>query len=74
MPLRLIYSASFDADTTKLMGEAYEQACAGLSDENVAAREGIAKRIIKAAEHGERSLTRLVECGREPIHGVQEAS
>jgi hypothetical protein len=74
MPLRLIYSASFDADTTKLMGEAYEQACEGLSHDDVSAREGVAKRIIEAAKRGERSLTRLVECGRGLNRGAQEAS
>jgi hypothetical protein len=73
MPIRLIYSASFDADTTKLMGEAYEQACEGLSEKDTAAREGVAKRIIEAAKRGERDLAKLIKYGRGEDRKAQEA-
>ena len=47
---------AFDAETTKVMGEAYDAACDELGDRRPPAllKEVIAKRIIDAAEKGER--------------------
>ena len=61
MPIRLIEGASFDPETTRFLGLAYERACDGVAD--VTVREAVAKRIIKAAKRGERDLERLVEYG-----------
>lgn len=61
-PIRLIQGASFDADVTRLMGLAYEHACARAANgDNTAVRELIAKRIIDAARRGERDVTRLAD-------------
>ena len=65
--LRLIEGASFDAETTRVMGVAYEQACMSLNTDNVAARELVAKRIIEAARRGERDPTKLAACGVEGL-------
>jgi hypothetical protein len=51
----------FDAETTKVMGEAYDAACGELCDHGSPSlvREIIAKRIIDAAKKGERDPLRL---------------
>lgn len=63
--LRLIEVAAFDPEITRLMGVAYEQACRSLEDGNAAARELVAKRIIKAARQGERDPAKLAAYGIE---------
>jgi hypothetical protein len=52
---------AFDPEITKLMGEAYDAACVELGDRTPPAllKEVIAKRIIDAAEKGERDPERL---------------
>jgi hypothetical protein len=50
--LRLIEGASFDPETIRLMGLAYEQACLTLGADNIAERELVAKRIIETARAG----------------------
>ena len=62
MPIRLIQGASFDAETTRLLGLAYERACEGLAPD-VTVREAVAKRIIVAAKRGERDVERLIKYG-----------
>ena len=62
MPIRLIQGASFDAETTRLLGLAYERACEGLAPD-VTVREAVAKRIIVAAKGGERDVERLIKYG-----------
>jgi hypothetical protein len=62
MPIRLIQGASFDAETTRLLGLAYERACEG-SAPDVTVREAVAKRIIVAAKGGERDVERLIKYG-----------
>jgi hypothetical protein len=54
----------FDAETTKVMGEAYDAACGELGNGGAPAlvKEVIAKRIIEAAKKGERDPQRL--CAR----------
>jgi len=62
MPILLIEGASFDPETTRLLGLAYERACLDVPpDEPV--REALAKRIIVAARRGERDLERLIKYG-----------
>jgi hypothetical protein len=63
MPIRLIQGASFDPETTRLLGLAYERACEGVSPD-VTVREALAKRIIEAARRGERDLDKLIRYGR----------
>jgi hypothetical protein len=51
----------FDAETTRVMGEAYDAACGELGNGGTPAlvKEVIAKRIIEAAKKGERDPQRL---------------
>jgi hypothetical protein len=69
--LRLIAGASFDPETIRLMGLAYEQACLTLGADNIAARELVAKRIIETARRGERDLTKLAAYGIEGLAGTR---
>jgi hypothetical protein len=62
--MRLIQAASFDPETTHAMGKAYDQACAGVNQSDIATRELIAKRIIEAARQGERDVATLATYGR----------
>ena len=57
--------SDFDDEATRLMGEAFDAACKDLRDNGQLAlvREGIAKRIIKAAAKGERDPARLRAAG-----------
>ena len=70
-PLRLIYGAAFDAETTQLLGSAYEKAILGI---NEVEHEFIAKRIIEAARRGERDIDRLVAYARAGLDGTTEAA
>jgi hypothetical protein len=62
VPIRLIQGASFDPETTRLLGLAYERGCESVAAD-VTVREAFAKRIIEAAKHGERDLEKLVKYG-----------
>jgi hypothetical protein len=62
MPIRLIQGASFEPETTRLLGLAYERACENVA-QDVTLRELLAKRLIEAARRGERDLEKLVEYG-----------
>jgi hypothetical protein len=66
----LIRGASFDAETTALMGLAYEKAAAGCTDDS--AREFIARRIIEGARQGERDVERLAAYGLRGLGGVAD--
>jgi len=49
MPTRLIQGVSFDGETTRLLGLAYERACESVAPD-VIVREALAKRIIEGRE------------------------
>ena len=51
--------AAFDAESTKLLGLAFEEACRDLHDQPDLVKEIIAKRIVEAAKRGERDSHRL---------------
>ncbi len=70
-PIRLIYNASFDPETTALMGSAYEKATAGRTDDS--ARELIARRIIEAARLGERDIERLAAYAVQGFQDIADA-
>jgi hypothetical protein len=55
----------FDDEATRIVGEAFDAACKDLHDNGQLAlvREGIAKRIIRAATKGERDPARLRAAG-----------
>ena len=55
----------FDDEATRIMGEAFDAACAQLGDIDEPARETIAGRIIAAAKKGERDPLRLRDAGIE---------
>jgi hypothetical protein len=63
--IRLIRAASFDPETTRAMGQAYDAACAGVEQDNIAHRELIAKGVIEAARRGERDIAKLAAYARE---------
>jgi hypothetical protein len=72
MPIRLIQGASFNPETTRLLGLAYERACESVSPD-VTVREALAKRIIEAARRGERDLDKLIEYGVGNSDGLADA-
>jgi hypothetical protein len=49
MLIRLIEGASFDPESTRLLGLAYERACESVAPD-MTIREALAKRIIEAAD------------------------
>ena len=57
------YDASFDLETTHIMGRAFERACKDLHDVGQPAmvKDIIAKRIIAIAKTGERDPNQLCE-------------
>ena len=62
MPIKdLLADTSFDADVTRLLGQAFDQACAELHDNGQPSvvKEVIAKRIIELASEGERDPVKL---------------
>jgi urease gamma subunit len=70
-------AASFDPEAIRVMGLAYERACASLESDDPAARELIAKRIIEAARRGERGVASLAEYGIAQLKrppGIADAS
>ena len=56
---------SFDPEATRVLGQAFDMACAllGHTSQPTAVREAIAKRILEAAKAGERDPSRLREAG-----------
>jgi hypothetical protein len=58
-------AADFDDEATRLLGEAFDAACAALSDRGQPeiVLEVLAKRIIEAAKKGERDPIRLRDAG-----------
>jgi hypothetical protein len=62
MPIKaLLADTAFDAESTRLLGQAYDLACSGLRDDGQPAvvKEIIAKRIIELASDGERDPKKL---------------
>jgi hypothetical protein len=72
MPIRLIEGASFDPETTRLLGLAYERASENVAPD-VTVREPLAKRIIEAARRGERNLEKLINYGLGKNDGLADA-
>jgi hypothetical protein len=58
-------SSSFDPEVTRILGVAFDGACAlvGRTPQPTATREAIAKAIVEAATQGERDLHRLRDTG-----------
>jgi hypothetical protein len=59
--LPFFQDAAFDSETTRIMGEAFDRACASLHDigQPDLVKEVIARRIIEGAQTGERDPIRL---------------
>ena len=72
MPIRLIHGASFDSETTRLLGLAYDRA-SEKAGPDVKVREALANRIIEAAKRGERDIEKLIEYGLQTNDGIAEA-
>jgi hypothetical protein len=66
----------FDPDTVRLLGTAFQSACAhvGRTAQPVAVREAIAKAIFEAAKRGERNPHCLREAGLLSIEPKYRAS
>ena len=72
-PVRLLRNAAFDPETTKVLGEAYDEACRLVGEEPPASvREEIAKRIIEAARRGERDRDALAANAVEGLRPIAE--
>ena len=59
--VRMLEGTSFDAETTRTMGEAFDDACTSLQEfgSRVTVREILARRIVEAAKNGEQDRARL---------------
>lgn len=58
--LAFLREASFDAETTRILGLAYDKACLTLNGSgNDAVREQLARQILSLAQAGERDVGRL---------------
>jgi hypothetical protein len=66
--------SDFPDDVTRIMGEAFEPACKELHDTGQPSivQEIIAKRIIAAAQTGERDVTRLRDIGLAALGRTSE--
>ena len=64
----------FDESATRIMGEAFDAACAELNDSNLSPLvcEIIADRIIQAAKWGERDPQRLCRIGIAAMNGERK--
>ena len=58
----LTQAASFNSETTRLLGLAYDRACQSAAAD-MTVREALARRIIEAAGRGERNVEKLIEHG-----------
>jgi hypothetical protein len=58
---RLLQSSAFDADTVRLLGDAFEEVCLtlGLAERNDPLRDTVARKVIEIAQSGERDPSRL---------------
>jgi hypothetical protein len=63
LPFVQARDGAFDDELTRIMGEAFDAACALLGDISYPAREAVADRIIDAATNGERDGIRLRDAG-----------
>ena len=65
----------FDDAMTRIMGEAFDAACKELHDtgQPEIVHEVLAKRIIKAAQRGERDVTRLRDAALAALRGTKRA-
>ena len=69
-------SSPFDEFATRVMGEAFDTACAELQDSNLSelVRKIIAGRIIEAARRGERDPQHLCSVAMAAIGGNQRTA
>ena len=72
--LRVGSDSAFDDEATRVMGLAFEAACAELPDNNLSplVRELLAERIIEAAKRGERDPGRLSSFAIAALNGDQK--
>jgi hypothetical protein len=72
--LRVGSDSAFDDEATRVMGLAFEAACAELPDNNLSplVRELLAERIIEAAKRGERDPQRLCSIAISAVGGERQ--
>lgn len=78
LPFLRVKTDYFDDEATRVMGEAFDTACAELQDSSSSnlsdlAREIIAERIIEAARKGERHPQRLCSIGIAAVSREQKS-
>lgn len=73
--LRFVPRGVFDDVTTRVMGEAFDAACKELHDtgQPEIVHEVLAKRIIKAAQRGERDVARLRDAALAALRDTKRA-
>jgi hypothetical protein len=66
----------FDPDATRLLGRAFDMACSllGRSPQPTLIREAIARKIIEAAQAGERDPLRLRDAGLSAVERRSSAA
>ena len=73
MPIRPFLDGTFDPETTRLMGIAFESARAAVKRPGNLADEMIAKKIIELAKAGERNVEGLCEAALNVPAGAVSA-
>lgn len=66
---------AFDNSTTRIMGQAFDAACAEFGDRDLTklAREVLAAQIIQATKRGERDTVRLCRIAVSALKGGRKA-
>jgi hypothetical protein len=72
-PVRLIHSTAFDPETVRLLTAAYEEACAAAHEPAPETKELFARRIIRAAQRGERAVGRLKDFALAGLSDIADA-
>jgi hypothetical protein len=72
-PVGLIHNAAFDPQTVKLLTAAYEEACLTAGDPAPPTKELFAKRIISAAQRGERGVGKLKDFALAGLSDIADA-
>lgn len=69
-----LQNGSFDPDATRIMGEAFDAACALLGNISDPARATLADRIVAEARSGERNPIRLRDAGMDALKRPYKAA
>jgi hypothetical protein len=73
LPIQLIHNPAFDPETIKLLTTAYEEACAAANDPAPETKDLFARRVIRAAQRGERAVERLKDFALAGLSDIADA-